>query len=48
MQNDVTKGIDSKNRICNCQSDFAVHNSGKVLGRDSEIGQTIAPSKSSV
>lgn len=29
MQNYVTKGTDSKNRICNCQSDFAVHNSRK-------------------
>lgn len=48
MQNSVTKGTDAKNRICNCQSDFAVHNSRKVFGKDSEIGQTIAPSKSSV
>lgn len=37
MQNSVTKGTDSKNRICNCQSDFAVHNSRKVFGKDSEI-----------
>lgn len=42
MQNYVTKGTDSKNRIYNCQSDFAIHNSRKVFGKDSEIGQTIA------
>lgn len=48
MQNPVTKGTDSKNRIYNCQSDFAVHNSRKVFGKDSEIWQTIAPSNSSV
>lgn len=48
MQNSVTKGTDVKNRICNCQSDFAVHNSRKVFGRNSEIGKIITPSKSSV
>lgn len=48
MQNSVTKGTDVKNRMCNCQSDFAVHNSRKVFGRNSEIGKIIALSKSSV
>lgn len=48
MQNHVTKGTDSKNRFRNCQSDFIVHNSRKVFGKDYEIGQTIAPSNSSV
>lgn len=48
MQNYVTKGTDSKNRICNCQSDFAIHSSRKVFEKNSETGQTIAPSKSSV
>jgi hypothetical protein len=41
MQNCVTKGSDSKNRIYNYESDFAFHNSRKVLEKTLKLDKLL-------